>query len=109
MRLPSTLVPRQKVEIYDDATATRGLNPSQSNKATLIHLTASEQQELTQLRTQWCAQVPTFRPLTVDESFYDVGFRCGASYDVKQTKVPADMLPPIFAKLLARLPPIIDP
>lgn len=109
LRLPSTLVPPQKVEIYDDATATRGLNPSQPNKATLIQLTASEQHELTQLRTQWCQQVPTFRPLRVDEPFYDVGFRCDASYDVKQTKIPADMLPPIFAKLLARLPPIVDP
>jgi len=109
LRLPSTIVPRQKIEIYDDGTATRGLNPSQPNKATLIRLTAGEQLELAQLRAQWCRQVPTFRSLTTDESFYDLGFRCGASYDVKQTKVPLDMLPAIFAKLPARLPPIIDP
>jgi hypothetical protein len=109
LRLPSTVVPRQKIEIYDDGSATRGLNPSQPNKSTMIRLTASEQHELAQLRTEWCQQVPTFRPLTSDEPFYDLGFRCGASYDVKQTKVPTDLLPPIFAKLLVRLPPIVDP
>lgn len=109
LRLPSTVVPRQKVEIYDDGSATRGLNPSQPNKSTLIQLTTSEQQELVQLRVQWCQHVPQFRSLAPNEPFYDVGFRCSASYDVTQSKVPVDMLPPFFTKLLARLPPIVDP
>lgn len=109
LRLPNTIIPQQKVVIYDDGTATRGLNPSQPNKSTMIQLTPRERQELTQLRTAWCQQTLTFRPLAPGEPFYDLGFRCGASYDVKQERVPIDMLPAIFVQLLARLPPIADP
>jgi hypothetical protein len=106
VRLPSTVIPWQKIEIYDDGTATRGLNPPQPARASRIRLTPSEQAAFTDFRNQWCQQSLAFRPLAGDESFYDVGVRCGESYEVKQAKVPIDMPPQIFQTLLARLPEV---
>ena len=106
VRLPRTVVPWQKIEIYDDGTATRGLNPSQPARVSRIRLTPLEQAAFTDFRTQWCQQPVTFRQLAPDEPFYDVGVRCGASYEIKQAKVPIDMLPQIFQTLLARLPEV---
>jgi hypothetical protein len=106
IRLPSTMIPWQKIEIYDDGTATRGLNPPQPARASTIRLTPSEQAAFTDFRNQWCQQTLAFRPLVGDEAFYDVGVRCGASYEVKQAKVPIDKLPRIFQTLLVRLPEV---
>jgi hypothetical protein len=106
VRLPRTVIPWQKIEIYDDGIAIRGLNPPQPARATRIRLTPSEQADFTKFRNQWCQQTLAFRPLARDEPFYDVGVRCGESFDVKQAKVPIDMLPQIFQTLLTQLPEI---
>jgi hypothetical protein len=90
VRLPTTILPWQQIEIYDDGTVTRGFNPVQSDKHTRIRLTIDEQTAFAHFRTQWCAQVPAFRPLAPDEPFYDVGVRCSAAYTVKQAKVPVE-------------------
>lgn len=104
VRLPSTIVPWQKIEIYDDGTATRGLNPSQPEKASRIRLTPSEVAAFTEFRNQWCHQPLAIRPVGADEAFYDIGVRCGASYEVKQAKVPTDGVPQIIQTLMTRLP-----
>jgi hypothetical protein len=109
LRLPSTVTPPQKVQIFDDGSVIRGLNPLQPGKSTTIFLNVSEREELDQLRTQWCQQIPAFPSVKPNEPFYDLGFKCDALYHVKQAKVPVDMLPAVFTKLLARLPPIPDP
>jgi hypothetical protein len=54
IRLPRTVVPWQEIEIYDDGTATRGLNPSQPDRTSTIRLTPPEQIAFTDFRTQWC-------------------------------------------------------
>jgi hypothetical protein len=100
------VIPWQKIEIYDDGTATRGLNPSQPDKVSTIRLTPLEQTTFADFRTQWCQQAPAFRQLEPDEQFYDIGVRCDASYNVKQARVPIEMLPQIFQTLLTRLPNI---
>jgi hypothetical protein len=106
VRLPTTITPWQAINVEADGVVTRGYNPVQSDKHMRIRLTADEQTAFEHFRTQWCAQVPAFRPLAPDEPFYDVGVRCGAANSVKQAKVPVDMLPPILATLIAQLPPL---
>jgi hypothetical protein len=106
VRLPSTVIPQQIIEVYDDGSATRGLNPSQPDKVSQIHLTPSEVATFYDFRSRWCQQTPVFRPLAGDEAFYDIGVRCGASYEVKQAKVPIDEVPQIVQTLMTRLPEI---
>jgi hypothetical protein len=45
--------------------------------------------------------------LEPNEPFYDLGFVCGSSYELKQARVPVEMLPPIFIGILKRLPQIL--
>jgi len=99
----ATKTPPEEVEIYDDGYVLRFTRPIQSGYDVRSTLTPAEQAEFRQFRRQWCQQVPTFRPLTPTEEFYDLGIRC-VGYEVKQAKVPADALPAFFAKLLQRLP-----
>jgi hypothetical protein len=106
VRLPSTVIPWQIIEVYDDGSATRGLNPSEPDKVSKISLTPSEVAAFSDFRSQWCRQTLVFHPLVGDEAFYDIGVRCGASYEVKQAKVPTDGVPQIIQTLMTRLPEI---
>jgi hypothetical protein len=106
VRLPSTVLPWQIIEVYDDGSATRGLNPAQPANVSKIVLTPSDVTAFSDFRSQWCRQPPVFRPLVGDEAFYDIGVRCGASYEVKQAKVPTDAVPQIVQTLMTRLPEI---
>jgi hypothetical protein len=107
LRLPRTVVPWQIVQVNDDGSVTRGLNPVQPDKSTRILLTAAEQHELEVFRLRWCQQIPDFRLLEPNEPFYDLGFVCGSPYELKQARVPVEMLPPIFIGILKRLPQIL--
>jgi hypothetical protein len=98
-----TIVPYQQIEVFEEGRVVRGFNPAQPNVYTEVKLNSTEQSMLEMLRTEWCQKMPQFRSLRADEPFYDLGFRC-SGYEVKQTKVPVEMLPPIFSALLKRLP-----
>lgn len=98
----ATKTPPEDVAIYDDGLVSRYSYPIQSGHSVRLTLTTAEQQEFEQFRLQWCRQMPTFRQLAPTEPFHDLGIRCGG-YTVKQAKVPLDMLPPFFSKLLQRL------
>jgi hypothetical protein len=99
----ATKTPPEDITIYDDGEVTRFAYTEQPSYVTRLTLTAVEQQAFAQFRSQWCQQVPLFRAVEPTEPFYDLGIRCGG-YTVKQAKVPLDMVPPIFADLLRRLP-----
>jgi hypothetical protein len=99
----ATKTPPEELEIFDDGLVIHFTRPIQSGQDTRLTLTPDEQAEFKQFRTQWCQQMPIFRPLGVAEPFYDLGVRC-AGYNVNQAKVPVDALPSIFTKLLRRLP-----
>lgn len=107
LRLPT--IPVQELGVDEDGRAVLLAYPMYSSSISRINLTAGEQRELAVLLADWCQQLPTFRSLRPDESFYDLGIRCGSwpSTKVKQTRVPIEALPLIFAQLLKRLPPLV--
>src|SRR5262249_15013962 len=92
----------------DDNKAFRALIPEQPNRYTQVTLTQTEQQSLESFRAQWCQTATQLRSLQTNEPFYDLGVRCNA-YEVKQARVPMDMLPLFFVELLKRLPLVPTP
>ncbi|MBK9941438.1 MAG: hypothetical protein IPP13_07435 [Kouleothrix sp.] len=101
LRLPTD--PIQEIEVFSDGEAIRYAYPITPNVYTRIVLGPAQKRELEEFRIQWCHELPSFRTLGPDEPFYDLAFRC-TGYNVKQAKVPVDMLPEIFADILKQLP-----
>jgi hypothetical protein len=101
LRLPTE--PIQEVAVYGDGEVTRYAYPIEPNRYAKFRLSADEQRDFEQLRMHWCTtDLPSFA-LRPNTAFYDLAFRC-VGYQVKQAKVPIEMLPPFFMHILQRLP-----
>jgi hypothetical protein len=103
-----TVPPYYGIGVDSEGYARRFPYPIETNAVTVLRLTPDEQHAVEIFRAQWCQETPSFRPLQAHEAFYELGVRC-AGYEVKQTKVPLELVPPLFEKLMQQLPGVSPP
>ena len=104
MRLPTSVLPFQQIDVFTDGHADRipvVLRPS--DQAMQMQLPPDEWQAIDNVRKQWCAAAPPLRTLRSEEAFYAIGLRCG-EFDYRQLKLPIEALPAALGRLLTQVP-----
>lgn len=109
LRMPDSIALSQRVAIYEEGYAARFFVPTnEKSNITEVPLDSNEMKRLQLLRQEWCENDLFPNKILGSDKYYDVAMDCNGK-DIKQRKVPIELLPQVLAEIVQRLPSVPTP